>query len=187
MVLHSVFSNRTIHLLNGMNNSLCARLIVVGDGVLSRLEFLKLLKGFQVHLSDDELHLLISQFDKNGDGFIDMYAFKEFIEEEVNKLQNDNSELSQASEGLTEVKALSNIQSTTSLKESLNFNGMRKGAQQSRKNMNSTNHNYDDLKCYEQNRSTFWNEPLNSSAMLNDILRAQEEIESKLGVEYYYK
>lgn len=53
---------------------------------MNRKEFSKLLKEFQLYLLDEEIDLIIDRFDKDGDGYIDIYEFKDFIDEEVNKL-----------------------------------------------------------------------------------------------------
>jgi Ca2+-binding EF-hand superfamily protein len=53
-----------------------------GDGVLAPREFKKLLTSLNIHVSDPELETLIDQFDKDGDGRLDLYEFLSFMESE---------------------------------------------------------------------------------------------------------
>ena len=62
-----------------------------GDGVLSKKEFQKLLKNLGISVDDDAVDLIISRFDKDGDGHIDMYEFKDFIENEVRQLHQSST------------------------------------------------------------------------------------------------
>ena len=59
-----------------------------GNGRLSPHEFQKLLNMIGIKMSDQEIELLISRFDADDDGDIDLDEFKNFIDAEVNELEN---------------------------------------------------------------------------------------------------
>lgn len=62
---------------------------VNGDGKLNRREFQHLLLSFGIVLSESDLDTLVTRFDDDGDGCIDMHEFFAFIEGEKESLLLD--------------------------------------------------------------------------------------------------
>lgn len=53
-----------------------------GNGYLTKKEFKKLLIGMGIQLSDNEIDILVSRFDKDGDGELNLQEFMQYIKEE---------------------------------------------------------------------------------------------------------
>lgn len=63
---------------------------VGGDGKLNHIEFQRLLKCLGISLRGSELDALMSRFDADNDGSIDMHEFFAFMESEVVQLLSDS-------------------------------------------------------------------------------------------------
>ena len=71
-----------------------------GDGRLNPKEFQKLLKSFGMEMNPADVEILISRFDLDDDGDIDLHEFRAFIESEQRNLMDTTASTTKTAAGL---------------------------------------------------------------------------------------
>lgn len=127
-------------------------------------------------LSDDEVEVLISRFDKDGDGEIDMFEFRDFIEEEINRLGADPLSASTTEFASFARKARSSRPATPQT---------TRAVEKEKKSQSSVSTTSISSPIPSLSKELSESMPTKNVVWLTQLFKAQADIENKLGRSYY--
>ena len=183
------------------------------DGKLGSKEFKKMLESLNVSLSDSDRELVMTQFDQDGDGKLDLNEFRDFIRSEQDELKKTAEAAQVKAKTLPQPKSIprpktapgggqgvlsKTIPASASAKDEdpintrASFDGVLSvmGTQVGKKM--SSREDIAEAKADSQNLMEAYDHLVGESASKGDgvtwvvnALKAQQSIESKLGSKYY--